>query len=1419
MNLSLLTLKLIFVTSLLLCLMDTRTAAAVTSQIAAGASHNVALKSDGTVWTWGANGSGQLGNGSTMDSPIPVQVNTLSGITMVAAGGVHSVALKSDGTLWTWGYNGAGELGNGTTTNSSTPVQVLTGVKVIAAGFFHTAAVKNDGSVWTWGNNSSGQLGVGSYTNSTRPVKVSSLTGATALAAGLFHTAAVTSGGIVWCWGSNNFGQLGDGTITDSTIPVKVNELEGATAVAMGYYHTVAVKSDGTMWGWGYNGYGQLGVGTWTNSSVPIQLNGLTTVTAIAAGIYHTVALLNDGTAQSWGANESGQLGNGFRVASNTPVTASNLEMLTKIAAGSNHTVVLKSDGTIWVWGDNGNGQFGNGTTSHSSVPLLVNGLDAVAAVAGGGYHSVTVENNGTVKDWGADSSGQLGTGARTDSSPPVQANYIHGVVKIAAGGGHTVAAETCGTVWTWGENSSGQLGEGTTTGSDNPVSVNGLTDVTAVAAGTDHSVALKVDGTVWAWGYNLFGQLGNGTKVDSPTPVSVTGLTDVTAIAAAGNRTVALKGDGTVWFWGIKDNGTMSGYLKPVTMSNLTGITAVATGFYHILALKNDGTVWAWGTNDFGELGNGVLTSSKTVPVMVSGLTGVVAIAAGGWHNLAVKSDGTVWAWGTNGFGELGNDSGTSSSLPVQVNGLSGVVSVAVGDYHSLSLNLDGQVHAWGWNEYGQLGNGYIASLPQQAFINTDTNPPVNGTLTATASNASISLAWSGFSDAMSGLAGYKLVFATDQYPANCAVGTTVYSGTNTSFVHYGLTNGNLYYYRVCAIDKANNISSGATGFAQPLSTLEVNVTTTTLPGGIIGAAYTQTLAASGGTAPYSWLVTVGNLPSGLTLGTGGVISGTPTTAGTSTFTVQVTDKGGLTATQALGIIVIAPPSITTTTLPGGVIGAAYSQTMAASGGTAPYSWLVTVGNLPSGLTLGAGGVISGIPTTSGTATFTVQATDKGGLTATQTLCVIVPSSIITRTNVALQANGGIATASTTYSATSYPTAALNNGDRKGLSWGAGGGWNDATNNVYPDCAQVTFNEPKDIDEIDVFTLQDVFTSPIEPTATQTFTKYGITAFEIQYWNGSAWVTVPGGSITGNNLVWRKITFPAVTTDRIRVQVNASLAGYSRIVEIEAYTTTGTVINNSPTITLTSPTNGATFTAPAAINLTATAADGDGTVSKVDFYHGATLLSSATTAPYSFTWNNVAVGSYSLTAVAYDNSGAVTTSATATVTVNPASSGTRTNVALAANGGIATASTTYSATSYPIAVLNNGDRKGLNWGAGGGWNDATNNVYPDWAQITFNEPKDIDEIDVFTLQDVFTSPIEPTATQTFTKYGITAFDIQYWNGSDWVTVPGGSITGNNLVWRKITFPAVTTDRIRIQVNASLAGYSRIVEIEAYSTR
>ena len=426
----------------------------------------------------------------------------------------------------------------------------------------------------------------------------------------------------------------------------------------------------------------------------------------------------------------------------------------------------------------------------------------------------------------------------------------------------------------------------------------------------------------------------------------------------------------------------------------------------------------------------------------------------------------------------------------------------------------------------------------------------------------------------------------------------------------------------------------------------------------------------------------------------------------------------------------------------------------------------------------------------------------------------IIVSEPPGTRTNVAAQFNGGVASASSSYNA-GYPTSAVNDGDRKGLNWGNGGGWQDATPNDFPDWVEVAFSGVKTIDEIDVFTLQDNYSSPSEPTETMTFANYGLIAFDVQYWDGSAWVTVSGGSVSGNNLVWRKFTFAAVSTDRIRVLINSAANGFSRVVEVEAYGASGAPGNQPPTVSISQPLDGAAFVAPASITLNADALDSDGSISKVEYYAGATKIGEAFAPPYEVVWADVPAGDYVLTAKAYDDELASTVSAPVNIVVSEPS-GTRTNVALEANGGVASASSSYSA-GYPASAVNNGDRKGLNWGGGGGWNDGTGGAYPDWVEVAFSGVKTIDEIDVFTLQDNYSSPSEPTETMTFGAYGIIAFDVQYWDGSAWVTVPGGSVSGNNLVWRKFTFAAVSTDRIRVLINASTDGYSRLVEVEAYS--
>lgn len=356
--------------------------------ISAGDSHTVALKNDGTVFAWGLNTYGQLGDGTYTNrkTPVPVRapeitavtkpVRGLTGITAISARGYRTVALRNDGTVWAWGYNVGGELGDGTNTNRNTPVQVrdLTGITAISAGELHTLALKNDGTVWAWGKNYYGQFGDGTTTNSNTPVQISGLTDVRTISAGAFNTIALKNDGTVWAWGLNSSGQLGNGTMTDSSVPVQVSDLTGITATSAGFVsHAVALKNDGTVWTWGSNSFGQLGDGTTTDRNIPVQVSDLTDVMAISAGESHTIALKNDGTAWAWGRNNYFQLGDGTNMNRNTPIQVIGLRTDgIAISAGGSHSVAMKNNHTVWAWGLNFSGQLGDGTTVDSYTPIQV---------------------------------------------------------------------------------------------------------------------------------------------------------------------------------------------------------------------------------------------------------------------------------------------------------------------------------------------------------------------------------------------------------------------------------------------------------------------------------------------------------------------------------------------------------------------------------------------------------------------------------------------------------------------------------------------------------------------------------------------------------------------------------------------------------------------------------------------------------------------------------------------------------------------------------------------------------------------------------------------------------------------------------------------------------------------------------------
>ncbi len=280
-----------------------------------------------------------------------------------------------------------------------------------------------------------------------------------------------------------------------------------------------------------------------------------------------------------------------------------------------------------------------------------------------------------------------------------------------------------------WGYNFAGMLGDTTSTDRNQPVSISGIMRPKAASCGALHSLVLNTDGDVYAMGYNGYGELGI-EAIDYTThssPVQVHNISDVKAVSAGYYHSVALKNDGTVWAWGYNDYGQIGDNSNdtrtaPVQVGGgMNGLVAVSAGDYHTLALKSDGTVYAWGYNSFGQLGDNS-NISKNYPVQVSGLTGVVAIAAGGSHSLALKCDGSVWGWGNNSSGQLGNGTNSTSYVPVQMNGGKVYKAIAAGYIHSVLLRFDGEVRTCGYNYYGQLGNGNNINGNSPALISGGT-------------------------------------------------------------------------------------------------------------------------------------------------------------------------------------------------------------------------------------------------------------------------------------------------------------------------------------------------------------------------------------------------------------------------------------------------------------------------------------------------------------------------------------------------------------------------------------------------------------------------------------------------------------------------------------------------------------------------
>ena len=421
----------------------------------------------------------------------------------------------------------------------------------------------------------------------------------------------------------------------------------------------------------------------------------------ISGGTGHGIALCEDGTLNAWGLNDQNELGLGVLTSNAcncelSPLAVGGISQVKSVSAGGSHTLVLLADSTVKAFGRNFDGELGDGIPTTSGCYCSLNiatvlGLDSIVAVSAGYIHSLALKSDGTVWGWGSNAFGQLGlgytglTGCYCELAP-MQVAGLPRIVALTSGNFHTLALAEDSTVWAWGNNTYGQIGNGTTSSSgvNTPFQLP-LTGIVDIAAGQNHSYALKSDGTVWVWGWNYFGQLGDGTTLDNPNPQQVIGIDSIIGIANA---------------------------------------------FNHTICLKSDSTVWSWGGNYSGQLGNGN-TANAFTPQMALGLTNVVELGGTmGNFSLAMKDDGSVWAWGDNFWGSVGNGSPSNQLSPVQVNPLCTIITdvaeptreqsisvypnpAEVGEEFTLEMEMGST-----YLVIDMLGNTVIKGLAEQANI-----------------------------------------------------------------------------------------------------------------------------------------------------------------------------------------------------------------------------------------------------------------------------------------------------------------------------------------------------------------------------------------------------------------------------------------------------------------------------------------------------------------------------------------------------------------------------------------------------------------------------------------------------------------------------------------------------------------------------
>lgn len=715
-----------------------------------------ALDSDGSLWAWGNNGSGQLGTGDTDEVATPVEV--MKGVKSIATDGETTYAIKSNSTLWAWG-RGDGRLGDGGAVDRLEPVEIMSDVASISIDGSGRYAVKIDGALWAWGGDDywcvcgDGRTGVVSsptqilsdvasvahYSCSTAVIKADGSawswggcnsnqdemqkvmpSGATDVSVGETSLYVLDDAGCLWACGGNEYGQLGDGTVTSHEQLIKVSE--GISSVLPAHSGAYAVTTAGSVLYWGVSA----AAGDITPSVV---LNKAVECYSIDDS---TFAIDSDGKLWAWGKNRYGVLGDGTDSFRRSPVRV--LDDVAMFRSDGWTSLAVKKDGSLWAWGQNEGGTLGDGTdeTKFQPVKVIEDGVQSVYIHGGGIWGTAYVlKDDGSLWGWGSNLSYVPGEADAYAALTPHK--IMDDVAKFYTDAESLFAIRTDGSLWGWGYNRNGEIGDAYDDVEGVPVRI--LDNVSSFYSGGEgSSFALRSDGTLWSWGCGRYGMLGNGSDEDQGEPTKI--MDDVESFVSDSWVSHAIKTDKSLWTWGdvLHEGDYGSSYVtEPVQI--LSDVVSVHPDFNVSFALASDNSLWGWGSDFYGELGLGDderhvddVDYSSPIKLMDDVSDFFTAITRYGTTSFsyAVKKDGTSWAWGDDWYGWLVGDAEYSDSLHEQrepIKFLSNLSRIVTNGASKFAIDKSGNLWSWGDNTFGQLGNGTsTVSLPHElAFAAID--------------------------------------------------------------------------------------------------------------------------------------------------------------------------------------------------------------------------------------------------------------------------------------------------------------------------------------------------------------------------------------------------------------------------------------------------------------------------------------------------------------------------------------------------------------------------------------------------------------------------------------------------------------------------------------------------------------------------